>query len=141
MAISVFFASAAGTRDLQHQILHTDLLSPYSDLDKCRQLWHDHYSQVQSSPVKQQTWDKPIEERELSQLMECQTENYDMARLLASASKHSGNWLHTVLISFCGLRMDDEAIRIAMELRLDLDIWEPHICVCDAMVDIGWSHA
>ena len=79
------------TRDLQDQILHTDLLSPY-DLDRCRYMWHDHYGQVKplTSPAKQQTWDKPIVERELSQLMERLTENFDMARLLASASEYCG---------------------------------------------------
>ena len=54
--------------------------------------------------------------------MERQTENYDMARLLASASKHSENWFYAIPISSCGFRLDNEAIRIAVKLRLGLDI-------------------
>ena len=82
-----------------------------------------------------------ILERKLSQLMERQTENYDMARLLASVSKHSGDWLHAIPISFCCFRLDDEVIRIAVGLRLGLDICEPHTCVCGAIVDVKGSHA
>ena len=68
LAFTTFLASTVATRDLQDQILYTDLLSPYSDLDRYRQLWHDRNGQVQSltSPAEQQTWDKPIVERELS---------------------------------------------------------------------------
>ena len=66
--LHAFLASAVGTRDFQDQILHPGLLSPYSDLDRCRQLWHYHYGQIKSftSLAQQQTRDKPIVERELS---------------------------------------------------------------------------
>ena len=64
-----------------------------------------------------------------------------MARLLASASKHSGDWLHAIPISSCGLRLDDAAIRIAVGLRLGLEICEPYTCECGAMVAVGGSYA
>ena len=79
--------------------------------------------------------------REMSQLMERHAENYDMARLLASASKHSSDWLDAIPISSCGLRLDDEVIRIAVRLRLGFDICVPHTYVCGAMVDVIRSHA
>ena len=34
----------------------------------------------------------------------------DLARLLACSAPHSGDWLHALLISNCGLRLDDETI-------------------------------
>ena len=107
LAIPAFLASAVGTRNLQDHILHTNLISPYCDLDRFHHLWHEPYGLVQSltSPAKQQTWNKQIAERELLQLMERQTESYDMARFSASASKHSGDWLHVIPISLCGLRL------------------------------------
>ena len=36
---------------------------------------------------------------------------------------------------------DDEAIRIAVGLRLGVDIFELHSCVCGELVDIRGSHA
>ena len=44
-------------------------------------------------------------------------------------------------MSSCGLRLDGEAIRIAVGLRLGLDICEPYTCVCGTMVDVRGSHA
>ena len=60
-------------------------------------------------PAKQQTWNKPIVERELTELTERQINNYDKARLLASTSKHSGDGLYATPIQSCGLHLDDEA--------------------------------
>ena len=91
-------------------------------------------------PAKQQTWDKPIVQLELSQLMERHTDTYNKARLLAASSKHSGDWLHAIPIS-CGLRLDDEVVKIAVGLRLGINICEPHVCICGSVVDMRGSHA
>ena len=90
------------------------------------------YSQLHAltSPTKQQTWGEPIVERELAELTERQINNYNKARLLASTSKHSGDWLYAIPISYCGFRFDDEAVRIAVGLRLGVNICEPHSSVC-----------
>ena len=42
----------------------------------------------------------------------------DKARLLASASPHSDGWLHAPPITAVGLRLSDEAIRVAVAHRL-----------------------
>ena len=154
LAIPVFLIStvAVGTRDLRGHILHTNLLSPYSDIDRYHQLWHEHYGHVQSltSPAKQQTWDKPIVKRELSQLVERQTENYDMVMLLASASKHRGYWLHAIPISLCGLRHPYLIMRPSSGwwshhdcsgIALGSRHLRTHTCVFGAMVDVRESHS
>ena len=76
-----------------------------------------------------------------AELTECQTNNYDKARLLAPTPKHSGDWLYVTPISPCGLHLDDEANRIAVALRLGVDICELHSCVCGELVDVRNSHA
>ena len=73
--------------------------------------------------------------------MERNTDTYDKARLIAASSKHSGDWLHAIPISSCGLRFDDEVVRIAVGLRLGINICEPHVCICGSVVDVRGSHA
>jgi len=58
-------------------------------------------------------------------LLEPQTAQYHRARLLASAAAHSGDWLHAVPISACGLRLDNEALRVAVGLRFGAEICQP----------------
>ena len=53
---------------------------------------------------------------------------------------HAGDWLLALPLSSCGLRMDDEAIRIAVCLRLGATTCEPHICPCGAKVAVDGSH-
>ena len=44
-------------------------------------------------------------------------------------------------MSFCGLRLDDEVVRIAVGFRLGVNICEPHVCICGSVVDVRGSHA
>ena len=65
----------------------------------------------------------------------------DKARLLASASPHSDGWLHAPPITAVGLRLSDEAVRVAVAHRLGCKACEPHtrvyVCVC---VVRQWMH-
>ena len=142
LATPAFIASAVGTRNLQDQILNTAPGS-YSELDIYQQSWQANYGDMPTltSPAKQQTWDKPIVLLELSQLMERHSDTYDKARLLAASSKHSSDWLHAIPISSCGLRLDDEVVRIAVGLCLGINICEPHVLICGSVVDVRGSHA
>ena len=70
--------------------------------------------------------------------MKRQMENYDMSWLLASASKYSGDWLRAISVSSCGLRLDDEAIRIAVGFA-SRHLRTPFLC-CGAMVDVRGPH-
>ena len=56
---------------------------------------------------------------------------------------HSGDWLlaFALPISSCGLRLDVEAVRVSVGLRLGCKIGEPHECVCGSLVDTMGSHA
>ena len=53
---------------------------------------------------------------------------------------HSSDWLFALPVSECGLRLSDEAIRIAVGLRLGLNLCEPHISPCGAKVDARRLH-
>ena len=135
-----FLASAVGTRDLQNQILHADMIMLDSALDiyakRCGK--HATINSMFSFHLRNNRLgiNPCIVERELAELTEHQISNYDKARLLASTSKHSGDWLYVIPISSCGLHLDEEVIRIAVGLRLGVDICEPHSCVCGELVDV-----
>jgi len=53
----------------------------------------------------------------------------DKARLLAVSSPHAGDWLHAPPITAVGLRLSDEAIRMAVAHRLGCKACEPHTCM------------
>jgi len=42
-----------------------------------------------------------------------------------AAAAYSGDWLHAVPISECGLRLDDEAIRLTVGLKLASEVCQP----------------
>ena len=80
-------------------------------------------------------------EREFTDLLSNHINDYDKARLLATSAKHSAEWLNALSIISCGLRPDDEAVRVAVSLCLGIDICQPHTCFCGATVDVKGSHA
>ena len=49
-----------------------------------------------------------------------------MAFYLASVAPHSGDWLLALPIANCGLRLEDEAVRVAVGMRLGLTLCVPH---------------
>ena len=60
--------------------------------------------------------------------------------LLPASASHSGEWLHALPLSICGLRLDNEAVRVAVDLRLGTNICEPHQCSCRKHVDARGTH-
>src|SRR6218665_360791 len=47
---------------------------------------------------------------------------------------------YSLPLTACGLRLDDEALRIAACLRLGARTCEPHICPCGGLVTADGSH-
>ena len=86
------------------------------------------------------TWDKPCINRDKSAVLDSAPDSHHRARLLAVTAPHAGDWLHALPISSCGLRLDDEAIRVAVGLRLGLNICQPHPCPCGTQVDARGTH-
>jgi len=60
---------------------------------------------------------------------------------LAATAPHSGDWLNALPIPSWGLRLDDEAVRVAVALRLDLGTCVPHSCSCGEDVDAWGQHS
>ena len=69
------------------------------------------------------------------------TSTHLRASFLAASTQHSGDWLFAMPISSCGLRLGDEAVTVAVGLRLGLDLGEPYQCQCGSLVDAWGLHS
>jgi hypothetical protein len=138
LAPSAFLASAAGTLDLQESILGKNSTSTDTAVNETLDFWMLHFHAVPPGDqlaTKQRTWDKASIDADMLLLRASLQDRRDRARLMAVSAPHSGDWLHALPITACGLRLDDEAVRIAVGLRLGCAICEPHTCPCGAAVD------
>ena len=140
---SAFLASAAATRELQSDLLPLggDYLDSGRDLALA--VWtsrHDAPIPEGGAQVHQKSWDRASIAKGQATLMASCTDPYNRARLLASRAPHSGAWLQAWPITACGLCLDDEAIRVAVGLRLGVSLCTPHTCPCGMLVDARGSH-
>ena len=144
LAPSAFLASAAATLELQTQLLPRGMVYPDHGRDGALATWASRLAS--SSPpegvaqTKQKSWDKASVALGQGILWDNLTDPYNRARILASRAVHSGDWLHAWPITACGLRLDDDAIRVAVGYRLGVNICAPHTCPCGAPVDARGSH-
>src|SRR5215470_11163679 len=74
--------------------------------------------------------DQPVVDSTYSSLLAAQYDDHGRARLLAASAPHSGDWLHALPISSCGLHLDNDAVRIAVGLRFGSVLCEQHVCPC-----------
>jgi hypothetical protein len=146
LAPSAFLASAAGTRDLQDMILRKCDASMDSAVSNVLEQWTIAHGLADvlppdgSSSAIQLEWDKPSIAADWAKLNASLPERHHQARLLAVSAPHSGDWLHALPISSCGLRLDDDAVRVAVGLRLGAKLCEPHQCSCGAKVGPEGTH-
>ena len=142
LAPFAFHASAAATHDIQAQLLSVGCpCDPY--LDSARDVWSGRYgsSELQGTDrSKQRCWDQASVDHGLKVLESHHSDPYHKARLMASRNPDGGHLRHAWPISACGLRLDDEAVRVDIGLRLMIDLCEEHDCPCGFKVDRMGSH-
>ena len=95
---------------------------------------------VGTTACRQRSWNAPFVESSFATLLAFQSDEHNRTRLLAAAAPHSGDWFQVLPISSCGLRPDDDAIRIAIGLRLGANLCDPHVCYCDTFVNSHSTH-
>ena len=145
LAPSAFLASWNFTSELRQQILRqcTNLNDSDMAAERALTLWnrgHERAAPTGLSARIQKGWDLPIIEETFNTILEAVRDPSDKARLLAVSAPGSSDWLHALPISSCGLRLDDEAIRVAVGLRLGTKLCEPHQCICGNTVDPRGHH-
>ena len=131
-------ASAAATHTLQSPLLHNSHHLPDLHRDNLLSTWFTSFSSTTlASPAdgKQSAWDKPVIAADVAAVKSHFCDSFNTARLLAVSAPHSGDWLHALPLGACGLKLDNEAFRIAVGLRLGVNLCEPHQCPCGKLVD------
>jgi len=68
------------------------------------------------------------------------SDDHNSARLLACSDSLSGAWLNACPITACGLRLDDNAVRVAVGIRLGVNLCTPHVCRCGQLVNARGTH-
>ena len=143
LALPAFLSSSSSTQSLQDVILSGR--QPLDDAcsQRCLDSWASVYGTLPIYPAsaKQTSWDRPGIERSKSFIEASCLDLRQKAIFLASKTRHSGDWLSALPIAACGLRLDDEAVRVAVANRLGLNTCVPHDCRCGATVDAWGSHA
>jgi len=82
----------------------------------------------------QKAWDGPVSANQVTRMLSSTSNDMDKARLLAASSPHTGDWLHAPPIASVGLRLSDEAVRVAVAHRLGCKACVPHTCVSVCVV-------
>ena len=144
LALPSFLASATGTSELQQALLTKCNVPDCQYFVNFKEKW----CQLNNLPPvehpaasRQSAWDRPGVERIKEEVKNAFSDDFNRRRLSAVSAPHSGDWLHALPISACGLRLDDEAIRVAVGLRLGVDLCIPHRCPCGELVDANGSHS
>src|ERR1700759_5391840 len=88
----------------------------------------------------QKTWDRPFIDADKAFILSKAPDSHHRTRLLVASAPHSGDWLNALPISTCGLRLDNELIRVVVGLRLGVNLCEPHLCPCGSQVDCRGTH-
>jgi len=141
LALFAFLASATGTLSLQNAILGTEITTPYLE-----SLWTQWQTVTNADPpempqsAKQHSWDSQLLERVMDELGNSLPSTSDKARWRAVSAPHAGDWLLALPVSSCSLRLDEEAMRIAVGLRLGVSICQPHTCLCGMLVAADGTH-
>jgi hypothetical protein len=143
LAPSAFLASAAGATALLSLLLPSRfLISLDAAVDQSFETWKKMGGDVSPAGTDskiQRCWDEAVCSTAALELREGADE-VSLARLLASCAFESGAWLKAIPCASLGLNLDDNAIRIAVGLRLGTPLVLAHQCVCGTQVDKFGHH-
>ena len=145
LAPSAFLASAASTHALQALLFPAGFSSDDFFTSKALVHWSNrgHPSSTPPCPLDrlQSSWDRPWIAYVQEQLaLHISSDPYHKARWAACRDSISGFWLNAPPISACGLRLDDNAIRVAVGIRLGVNLCSPHVCQCGHQIDARGTH-
>ncbi len=149
LAPSAYLASAASTTELTSALLPARLRDiEDSGIATAMRAWTRQATNpsTSASPLippassMQHAWDDPCCKVQADRILDSASDQVERARLLASRSTGSGDWLHALPLSSAGLKMMNADVCIAVGLRLGAPIVRSHQCVCGTMVTVDGHH-
>jgi len=95
--------------------------------------------------MKQSFWERPVIKKDRKSIESGLTTTIQRASLNAARSRHSRDWLLALPITSLCLKLDDEtvddeAVRVAVEIRLALKLCVFHRCRYGSQVDSFGRH-
>src|SRR6218665_2702556 len=90
--------------------------------------------------LKQPAWDKPMLDKIVADLLDRQPDPISQARLKAILAPRARDWPLALPIASCGLRLDDETVKVDAGLLLGVPLCKPHGCPCGAPVAADGHH-
>ena len=84
-------------------------------------------------------WNESIVKDESNHLFASASQQ-DKSRLLTVSSSHSSDWLHALPIASCDVRLKNEDIHVAVDLRLGAALCQAHQCPSGALVEVNGLH-
>jgi hypothetical protein len=138
IALPAFLSSVHGTSNYMQQIIPLYC----NDLDKTRAV--DAFTFKAALPKEldtQKAWDNALLEQDRCFLDVIAFDDRQKARLHAAYACHSGAWLNAIPNTRLGLKLNDFQLRIAVALRLGIQMCHPHKCLsCEYNVDSYGTH-
>jgi len=120
LANSAFISSAASTLSLQVD-LHGDCGKSDGEFIEYMLVWSAKFDEVpETLPIKQLFWERPAVLEDEALVEATLSSAHHRASFLAASTQHSRDWLFALPIASCGLKLDDEALGVAVCLRLQL---------------------
>ena len=140
VALPAYLSSFFSTRELAQEIYSVPSESVPADVEAAMALWTLTSRQAASELTdeargSQRAWDSPLVEQTFRELLKKSTNMETRARLLGTASRESGAWLHAIPAASIGTRMDDHAVRLSVAQRIGSEVCMKFKCVCGAEVD------
>ena len=137
LALPAFLVSAAATSDLQRSIISRCQLSVDEEVITARILsLIDIPEPMEHLKSSQRAWDG----EGLSLGGGSNIIIVGQSQTACSTAAHGSEWIFALPITAYGLRLSNEAIRVAIGLRLGLSLCEPHHCPCGSVVDVRGLH-
>ena len=145
LALPAFISSALKCSAMAEKLLSQAEINPHrSSISESILNWKSQDSRLAEPLAKmrlhQKCWDLPLANLVLSDLIQNAPDQSNKGRLLAVSSPHAGVWLNAIPISSLGLKLDNESLRIAVALRLGVDMSMPYTCQCGTPVDRRTVH-